>query len=227
MPVRITRYVQAFELLNISYGQKAQSIVRMLEKQGHSEKSICFSVWKSQDKLLRLKGDERFWGAFINCVRQWSWPKGDPRWDDYWKRKREEEKAREEQKKRAAEMKKEEARIIAYRNRYPGFVYSIQGESGGPIKIGYTQDIKARLSSIQTGHPDILVLLACFPGNTKDERKLHEKFDAFRLRGEWFKPSEFILKQIEEIREKHKALNESKLDYHHKWRYPAGVKVDN
>lgn len=196
MPVRITRYSQAFQLIDMEFTPKAKSVIAMLERQGHSEKSICFAIWKEQNKLLKLQRDERFWGAFVNCVRHWSWPKGDPRWDDYWRRKKEEKKAAEE-----------EARMAAYKKRYPGFVYFIQGESGGAIKIGYTQDVKARLKSLQTGHPDVLVLLACFPGNQSDERDLHEKFDAFRLRGEWFKPSEFVLREVESKKEKYKRLN--------------------
>lgn len=226
MPVKIATYSQVFELLGVQYGDKAKSVIRMLEREGHTEKSVGYSIWRSQDKLLKLKGDSRFWGAFINSVRQWSWPKGDPRWDDYWKRKREEENAAEEQKRLWQKEKEDQARIDKYFRRHPGFVYFIQGENGGPIKIGYTKDLKSRLSSIQTGHPDILKLLACFPANEKDEQKLHKKFDALRLRGEWFKPLQILLDEIDAIIEKHKELNESKINYHHKVRYPLAEKVD-
>jgi hypothetical protein len=199
---KITRYDQAFDLICVPYPtEKARSVISMLEREGHSEKSICFSVWKGQENLCKLRRDSRFWGAFINTVRKWSWPRDDPRWDNYWKRKREEERAQQEEERlRKIEMEKE-ARETAYRERYPGFVYFIRGESGGPIKIGYTTDITKRLNTLQTGYPDTLKLLALVPGSTKDELILHEEFTEYRMRGEWFKPVEPLLEKI-----KNKAL---------------------
>ena len=197
MSVRITKYEQAFDLICVPYNDKARKVIRFLEREGHTEKSICYSVWRGHENLLKIRRDkERFWGAFVNTVRKWSWPKGDPRWDNYWKRKNEEEKARELEGKLRAEEKREEA----YRKRHPGFIYFIQGESGGPIKIGYTQDLRARLNSLQTGHPDVLILLGAFPGNTGDERNLHEEYSDYRIRGEWFRPTEKILEKIKSLK---------------------------
>ncbi len=200
---RITRYYQAFDLLEMDYrNPKAQSIIAMLEKEGHTEKSICFAIWKGQDNLnkLRCNRDTRFWGALVNTVRKWSWPKGDPRWDTYWKRKKEEEKAQKIKDALLKQMEKEHREHQAYKQRYPGFIYFVQGESGGPIKIGYTTDIKGRLSSLQTGYPDTLVLLGAFAGNTTDEYSLHEEYSPYRMRGEWFKPAEPILEKIRSLK---------------------------
>lgn len=195
---RITRYDQAFDLINVAYPtEKARSVISMLEREGHSEKSICFSVWKGQENLRKLRRDSRFWGAFVNTVRKWSWPKNDPRWDDYWKRKKEEERARAEEERVRKEEAEKQAQEMIYKNRYPGFIYFIQGESGGPIKIGYTTDIKKRLNSLQTGYPDTLVLLSIIPGNIEDEANLHSEFGEYRMRGEWFKPVEPLLEKIE------------------------------
>lgn len=192
MPVRIEKYEQAFDLISVSLSEKARFIIGRLEKDGHSEKSICFSVWKSQKKLIQFKRDSRFWAIFMNEVKKWSWPKGDLRWKDYWKRKEEEKKAaaiaKEAEKKRVQEM--------AYKKRYPGFVYFIQGESGGPIKIGYTQDIKSRLTSLQTGCPETLKLLLAIPGKIADEQKIHAELDPYRMRGEWFSPSDGVLEKM-------------------------------
>ena len=83
---------------------------------------------------------------------------------------------------------------------YEGVVYFIQGESGGPIKIGHSFDAKKRLRSLQTGHPDKLVLLGSFYGSQYDEHKLHEEFTSYRLRGEWFHPVERLIEKIKSYR---------------------------
>lgn len=200
---KIMRYYQAFDLLEMDYrNPKAQSVIAMLEKEGHTEKSICFAIWKGQNNLNKLKynRDTRFWGAFINTVRKWSWPRGDPRWDTYWKRKKEEERAAVLEAELRAKKEKERKEKEAYLKRYPGFIYFIQGECGGPIKIGYTTDIKGRLNSLQTGYPDTLVLLGAFAGNTTDEHNLHEEYNSYRMRGEWFKPAEPILEKIRSLK---------------------------
>ena len=200
MSVRITNFNQAFSIIGKPMDDKAKSVIKMLLREGHSEKSICFSVWKGQENLRKLRHDSRFWGAFVNTVRKWSWPKDDPRWDNYWKRKKEEEKAKLEEERLRKEMKEKEAQEYAYRERHPGFIYFIQAESGGPIKIGYTKDIKARLSSIQTGHPDTLILLGAFPGNPNDEHNLHKEFKTYHVRGEWFHPVERLIEKIKSYR---------------------------
>jgi hypothetical protein len=82
---------------------------------------------------------------------------------------------------------------------YEGVVYFIQSEYGGPIKIGHSFDVKKRLGSLQTGHPDKLILLGSFYGSQYDEHELHEKFAPYRIRGEWFQPTEPILEKIKTI----------------------------
>lgn len=83
---------------------------------------------------------------------------------------------------------------------YEGIVYFIQAESGGPIKIGHAFDTKQRLGALQTGHPEKLVLLGSFFGSQYDEHKLHEKFNSYRVRGEWFQPVGPILQLIDKIK---------------------------
>jgi hypothetical protein len=197
MPVRITSYRQVFEMLGINENDvKVKSVIGNLENEGHTEKSICYSVYRSQDKLMKFSRDSRFWGIFINEVRKWSWPKGDTRWDDYWKRKNEEKKAIE-----AEKIKQEQlARERKHKERYPGFIYFMQGESGGPIKIVFTKKIKERFSTLQSGYPDTLIILATTPGNTNAEQLAHEKLQNFKIRGEWFKPSTQVTELIQAIK---------------------------
>jgi hypothetical protein len=199
MPVRITKYEQAFELIRVPLNDKAIGILARLEKEGHTEKSICFAVWKEEEKLYQYRRDERFWGIFINSVRKWSWPKGDPRWDEYWKKKNEEKRAKkiQDEIRRQQELKRQ-----ANGKRFPGYIYFVQGENGGPIKIGYTKDIAERIRALQTGYPDTLKLLLAIPGNVAKEQLLHLEFKEYRLHGEWFKPVKKVLDKIAELEAK-------------------------
>jgi hypothetical protein len=79
-------------------------------------------------------------------------------------------------------------------------VYFLQGENGGPIKIGHTNDIEKRIKLMQTGNPDKLVLLHLTSGGKNFEDQLHVRFSEFHYRGEWFYPSEEILDFISELK---------------------------
>jgi hypothetical protein len=202
MPVRITKYEQAFELIRVPLNDRAIGILARLEKEGHTEKSICFTVWKEEEKLCQYRRDERFWGIFINAVQKWSWPKGDPRWDEYWKKKNEEKRAKEIQE----QIRKEQSLRYQDKKKFPGFVYFIQGESGGPIKIGYATDVSNRIRTLQTGYPEALKLLLAIPGNVNNEKVTHHELRQYRLQGEWFKPEKPVLEKIEYLRNKHYAV---------------------
>lgn len=211
MSYRITTYKQAFEeVLGMKFDKTLQTFVRNLEKQGHAEKSISYSIWKSQEKLLKFKDDTRFIGILYNEILKYSWPKGDPRWDSYWKKKNEEEKTKriseELKQKQIAENRKlgaQKAKETKYNKRYKGFIYFIQGEFGGAIKVGFSKNPEERLKQLQTGYPDTLQRLLLVAGNEQDERNFHKEFEKFRLNGEWFKPDKFVLDKINELKEKY------------------------
>lgn len=195
MPDRIVTYGQALQLIWCLRNETVKKIIKRLESEGRSEKSICFAIWKEQNTILRYKGDPRFYSVFENCIKKWSWSRWDPRWKEYNKRKEEERKAASLQKIEEEKRAKE----LAYKRRYPGFIYFIQGESGGPIKIGYTENVEKRLCALQTGHYDTLKVLKAIPGNINDEKKHHKKFQHLRLRGEWFKPEQELLNYIDSL----------------------------
>lgn len=69
-------------------------------------------------------------------------------------------------------------------------VYFIQTETmGGPIKIGYSNDVHERLKTIQSMSPFKLKVLAILPDKSFDaEARLHQRFQKHRLHGEWFEP---------------------------------------
>jgi hypothetical protein len=67
-------------------------------------------------------------------------------------------------------------------------VYFILDVQSNAVKIGYTtlKGLKRRLDNLQIGTPNNLKILGAVWGDRKIERKLHEKFVDFHIRGEWF-----------------------------------------
>lgn len=76
-----------------------------------------------------------------------------------------------------------------------GVCYFIGGDSG-PIKIGFSVDLKSRLTALRASSPLWLEVLAVRPGGESRERIYHEQFAADRLHGEWFARSPAILAEI-------------------------------
>ena len=57
----------------------------------------------------------------------------------------------------------------------------------GHVKIGVTNDIASRVSGLQTAQAKPLSLIRFVHGGPKTERWLHRRFEASRVRGEWFR----------------------------------------
>ncbi|MEM6471699.1 MAG: GIY-YIG nuclease family protein [Planctomycetota bacterium] len=76
-------------------------------------------------------------------------------------------------------------------------IYFIQPKYGGLIKIGYTsKDPVERLRELQTGSSQELELLMTEPGTLGDEKKLHDEFRNYRVRGEWFRPGRELVHRV-------------------------------
>ena len=73
-----------------------------------------------------------------------------------------------------------------------GLVYFVEAGVGGPIKIGWTQDIDRRIAELQTANAHKLTLLGTVPGTMDREAALHARFSHLRLEAEWFRNSEEI-----------------------------------
>lgn len=69
----------------------------------------------------------------------------------------------------------------------------------GHVKIGYADNVEARLSGLQTANPHDLTVLATQPGSGAVERDLHARFKAHHVRGEWFRLAPEIVEYISEI----------------------------
>lgn len=67
------------------------------------------------------------------------------------------------------------------------FVYFIFCPQVSAIKIGYTKDLRSRISALQTGNPWRLKILAWMEGGRSQEATLHNFFQCYHAGiGEWF-----------------------------------------
>jgi len=205
MPNRVTTYSQAFiGVLGIPIDAKIKVFLKRLEQEGHTEKGISFGIWRSQDKLNSFKNDRRFMSILENEINKWSWRKDDPRWTEYWNKKNEVvrvERLRKEIDCRAKVEKDSDSK--GKKPRYKGYIYFIQGQLGGAIKIGYSVNPQRRLKELQTGYPDTLRILVMIPGNEYTEKIFYRQFEGSRLNGEWFRPDDCVMDKINELKRKH------------------------
>jgi Meiotically up-regulated gene 113 len=67
-------------------------------------------------------------------------------------------------------------------------IYFMQAAVGGPIKIGFSDNVSERLVQHQIGCPFELRILAEMPGTMGDEAALHRRFADYATSGEWFSP---------------------------------------
>jgi hypothetical protein len=81
-------------------------------------------------------------------------------------------------------------------------VYFIQAKTGGPIKIGYTHNVIARLDGLQVGNPEELRIVATVPGGAKEEAAIHRRLRRYRIRGEWFRDDDVVMAIIDDLRMK-------------------------
>lgn len=81
----------------------------------------------------------------------------------------------------------------------PQFVYFVQAGVGGPIKIGWSAQVKQRLASAQVDNHEELILRAMVPGGPQVEARLHAVFASASLRGEWFRPVKALVELVEAL----------------------------
>jgi hypothetical protein len=85
----------------------------------------------------------------------------------------------------------------------PGYVYFVLDAAAEQIKIGHAKDPHARHRSLQVGNPNEIHLLGWIARRVPIalERELHERFAAFRVRGEWFECVHEIVDYIRDNRD--------------------------
>lgn len=77
------------------------------------------------------------------------------------------------------------------------WTYFVQAGPGGPVKIGTAEDVQHRMRYLQTGHVHELELLGQTMAIREDQA--HAKWEALRIRGEWFKATDELLAWIREL----------------------------
>ena len=65
-------------------------------------------------------------------------------------------------------------------------VYILRSGENGPAKIGFTTDLPGRLKYYKIHNPDVLQVVRHLEGTKADEKRLHQRFAALRIKGEWF-----------------------------------------
>jgi len=81
-----------------------------------------------------------------------------------------------------AERFKGRTTIAIGRNSY---IYLARAEDG-LIKIGWSSDVMRRIQELRKYRGQSVHLLACFPGDTPDELRLHARFSPLRSFDEWY-----------------------------------------
>ena len=80
------------------------------------------------------------------------------------------------------------------------YVYFVQGsDPNGPIKIGVGTNPGERLVSLQCGNWDELCILGISRARGaahRVEARLHQRFAASRIRGEWFRRTPELIDEI-------------------------------
>jgi hypothetical protein len=101
--------------------------------------------------------------------------------------------------------------------------YFMQSSKGGPVKIGKSSSFEQRLRTIAAVNPEGVVVLGVIHGDA--EAILHAKFRKQRLRGEWFFPSQKLLRFIQDyahpyVREEKVAIKKNKRRYSYSGKLP-------
>jgi T5orf172 domain len=92
----------------------------------------------------------------------------------------------------------ESAHEMTPKDEVIGKIYFVQVEDWGPIKIGWTEDLKRRMGELKHNSPFRMRLLACLEEKKLKEDELHKKFSAARIVGkrEWFWPIQDLVDYI-------------------------------
>lgn len=91
-------------------------------------------------------------------------------------------------------------RAVVDANRERRTLYAIQCGVDGPVKIGITGKLGARMSQLQSASHERLLLVGVGEGDARDEADLHKALGDERIRGEWYRCSPRVIEAIEHIR---------------------------
>ena len=78
-----------------------------------------------------------------------------------------------------------------------GDLYFVQMGADGPLKVGRSRNVPARVRIMQTGNPVPLKMRGVLRGRGWEERCWHFALSQFHVDGEWFEPSSDLSAAIE------------------------------
>lgn len=67
------------------------------------------------------------------------------------------------------------------------------------VKIGFTNSLNSRISSIRMMSPVPLALLGAIPGDRHKEQEIHQRFAHLRRHGEWFSLTDDLKRYLDRI----------------------------
>jgi len=103
---------------------------------------------------------------------------------------------------------------IKDRKKITDEIYFLQSGKG-PIKIGWSNNIKKRLPILQVGNPEKLILLKVIQGSISGEKEIHKRFAKHKIWGEWFRPIKELMDFIELLPRCYMSIQDKKIFYKH------------
>jgi hypothetical protein len=80
--------------------------------------------------------------------------------------------------------------VVSYSGKHKRFdddlIYFVTDGTQKYIKIGYTNNLKSRLSGLETSNPHGIILLGVMNGGREEEKQLHRYFKPHHHMKEWF-----------------------------------------
>lgn len=73
-----------------------------------------------------------------------------------------------------------------------GFIYVLWDRARDLYKVGWSSNVERRKASVEKASGAALEVIAACDGTMREERELHERMDAFRVHGEWFRPNSIL-----------------------------------
>jgi len=180
--------------IGIKWRKEMREFVKELREEGYNEKHICIAMFENKEKLIKANEAGNFWNVFMQVISHCpsSHNNIDPR--EYWELWQARERSRRD-------LRLTGFATLSDTPKHTECVYFIQSENGGPIKIGYSNDLVIRIRSLQNYYKQKFKVLAVIPGTYKTEKEIHRKFERYRIKGEWFKDVPRVLEKIDELKE--------------------------
>lgn len=80
-----------------------------------------------------------------------------------------------------------------------GVVYFLKNGASGRVKIGFSEQHRVRMTTLQGASPDDLSLIGVLPGTMKSEKRLQRRFAKYKIRGEWYRVEGELAKFIKTL----------------------------